>query len=1057
MYSNREILAAAALLLIVGMVSTGIAAAYPASLQDKALANPTSPDLTSPGVRENIEYSPLKTTPVVSGSSARLAPTQPHYFLHEGKTSTGTLASSFNNVVYRGGPTMHISINYAIFWLPNGTSFEQSQGTDSSYMSLIERFLNDTGGTSYYNILNQYPDNVSGTPLNKSVLGGTYLDKTHYPTSGTTTSPLHDSDIQAEVTRAMAANNWIASPSKMFHVFTGYGIESCFDPNNISCTFNAYCAYHSFFTQSSQPIIYSSMPDFNGVSGRCTPQGHPPPNNDYYADPEINILSHELFEAVSNPLLNAWTDGAAREIGDKCAWFFGSVNNDGTNLVLNGHKYLVQLEWSNYDDGCTLSYGPAHSVSIMPSSESNPFPSATIFNITYTSQGSRLWTTTSYTNGTLAINIDQDTQIAITNSAPVAQTEKWCFDQNCGNVSFESGNGAATTYYYFDVLAQHVSVLAGASVLSAPVVFATGPITPNTLGFPQQITVQLNQTSQTIWVQRGTTVSVTSPTNAGLNTRWVTRVSTWIISIAMQIPNPIVYYPQYLTTFQFIVSGGGSYFFPSVTYYDNGLPKTSLAGTSVWADSATAYAYQSVLPGSSQYERWSTTTPDGLVSAPGITISTNYYHQYSITASYQFAGGNAPGTPSLTGNMYGFSVSTSLSLQASTIWLDANSAYSVTNTLAGRIAQERWYSTISEPGHVSGPIILSPTYSHQYLLTLTGALPGSTGQGWYDVGSTALATSWSAYEASPSNRIRLTAYSEDGGSSIPISAGLHQVPILVAMYSPHTLQFDSILQYSLTKVLPTNSIASMTLSPTGDSWYDTGTSVHIVLNRNWDAIGNTRQSLVSYSVDNTATTVDRASSDPTYVSTITMTASHVLSLGFVTQYFISAQGATLSGSQTGDGWFDSGSQFIVHGTYDRAYTANMPYHAYAIPVGFQILANTTVSSLLWTSSSNTLSFNAEHADVKVYIPSELNLAPTGVSDNGMPLAFSYLSSSHLLSFKGSSSFQVGLSGTNVASSFLSSLPDWVLYSSIVVAVGVVLVLGLVFLRRQARKTWPYWG
>jgi hypothetical protein len=948
---------------------------------------------------------------------------------------------------------MHISINYAIFWLPSGVSFEQSPGNDSSYMSLIKRFLNDTGGTSYYNILNQYPDNVTGTPLNKAVLGASYLDTTSYPVSGTQTNPLHDSDIQVEVFRAMAANKWVAGPDKMFHVFTGYGIQSCFDPpNNNICTFNAYCAYHSFFTKASQSIIYSNMPDVHSLSINCTP-GQSPPNHDAYADPEINVLSHELFEAVSDPLLNAWTDSFGNEIGDKCAWNFGSVNPDGSNIVLNGHKYLVQLEWSNYN-GCALSYGPSHSVSILPSTGSNPSPSTTIFKINYTSQGSSWWTTTSDTNGTVTINIDQNTQVSITTkTAAPTQAEKWCFDQNCSDVSFSSGPGPVTSYYYYDLLSQQVSISATAEVLSASLYYATGPIQPSTLGLPQQLTTQLTQTTQTIWIQRGTTVSVASPTNIGVNTRWITRTSTWTISAAFQIQNPIVYYPQYLTSFGYTVSGGGSYSPPSVTYYDTGLPKTALAGSTVWVDSAAAYVYQDQLPGSTRYERWSTAAPSGLVSAPGSSISTNYYHQYSVTISYQSTGGNAPATPYLTGIMYGLSAPISLSPQSSSIWLDAGSAYTLTNTLAGNSAQERWYAPISNPGLVSSAMMLTLTYSHQYLLTVSGALPGNTGEGWYDAGTSALATSPGGYTISSTSRSLLTAYSEDGGSlsSLP-NLSFNPVNISVQMNNPHTLQFSSKLQYSLTNLLETNSLASITPSPTGDSWYDNGATVYIVLYLNWDSAGSARQSLVSYSIDNKAISVDRTSGNVVYVPAITMTGSHLLTDGSVTQYFISVQGASLSGSQSRDGWFDSGSRFTVQGAYSRAYTANMPYHVYAVPAGFQILANATVSSVLWTSSSSILSFKADRVEATVYIPGELNLTPTAVSDDGTPLVFSYSSSSHLLSFKGSSSFQVSLSSASGASSLLPAIPDWVLYPvTIAIVVGLILVLGLFLMKMQARK------
>lgn len=269
------------------------------------------------------------------------------------------------------------------------------------------------------------------------------------------------------------------------------------------------------------------------------------------------------------------------------------------------------------------------------------------------------------------------------------------------------------------------------------------------------------------------------------------------------------------------------------------------------------------------------------------------------------------------------------------------------------------------------------------------------------------------------------------------------------MDRPHVLQFISRPQYSLTTVLQTDAIESISMSPTRDSWYDNGTSVYIDLNRSWDVIGNTRQSLVSYSIDNVATLIDRTSTGPVEIPTITMATSHILSLRSTAQFFISIQGTTLSGGQTEDGWFDSGSQFAIQGAYERVYLADNPYYVYAIPVGFQILANTTVSSVLWTSSSMTLSFSANHSRVTVYIPNELNLIPTKVLDNGMPLVFSYSPSSALLSFTGSSDFQVIVSRTG-GTSFVGSLA--VLYpAATTIVVAGILVLGFLRTKKWARK------
>ncbi len=85
------------------------------------------------------------------------------------------------------------------------------------------------------------------------------------------------------------------------------------------------------------------------------------PNGDPEADAEINIASHEHFEIVTDPQPDvnaAWADSDGFEIGDKCAFTYGFVPLDHSNVVLHGHSYLVQQEWSNVIAGCALSYSP---------------------------------------------------------------------------------------------------------------------------------------------------------------------------------------------------------------------------------------------------------------------------------------------------------------------------------------------------------------------------------------------------------------------------------------------------------------------------------------------------------------------------------------------------------------------------------------------------------------------------------------------------------------------------------------------------------------------------
>ena len=84
------------------------------------------------------------------------------------------------------------------------------------------------------------------------------------------------------------------------------------------------------------------------------------PNNDIDADSTINVLSHEQMEAVTDPLLNAWYDVLGNEIGDKCAWNFGTINLDANlaNAQLHNNFYLVQQERSNADSGCVIWFAP---------------------------------------------------------------------------------------------------------------------------------------------------------------------------------------------------------------------------------------------------------------------------------------------------------------------------------------------------------------------------------------------------------------------------------------------------------------------------------------------------------------------------------------------------------------------------------------------------------------------------------------------------------------------------------------------------------------------------
>ena len=86
------------------------------------------------------------------------------------------------------------------------------------------------------------------------------------------------------------------------------------------------------------------------------------PNNVPGVDAMINILAHELSEAVTDPDGLGWKSSTYGENADMCAWKFGSQvlqakNGSGITFQYNmkgksGVKYLIQENWDRAQQAC---------------------------------------------------------------------------------------------------------------------------------------------------------------------------------------------------------------------------------------------------------------------------------------------------------------------------------------------------------------------------------------------------------------------------------------------------------------------------------------------------------------------------------------------------------------------------------------------------------------------------------------------------------------------------------------------------------------------------------
>src|SRR6185369_1235199 len=124
---------------------------------------------------------------------------------------------------------------------------------------------------------------------------------------------------------------------------------------------SSYCGWHTYGTYTGGTLVkYAFIGNPDQCSSACAAQTTGP-NGNAGADGMASIIAHELEEAHTDPLLNAWYDNRGYENADKCAWTFGTTytapNGALYNMTLGSRNYLIQQNWVNAGGGyCAKSY-----------------------------------------------------------------------------------------------------------------------------------------------------------------------------------------------------------------------------------------------------------------------------------------------------------------------------------------------------------------------------------------------------------------------------------------------------------------------------------------------------------------------------------------------------------------------------------------------------------------------------------------------------------------------------------------------------------------------------
>jgi len=262
-------------------------------------------------------------------------------------------------ISYHGGPVLQSLTKVAAVYWANGTIFTGgpavgTSGAGSDDASLVGYFLNNLGGSSYFNINSTYTDGSGSHIANRVSYTQYWANNTNAP-SGTTS--ISDAQMTAMLQSGFNSGALTYDAGTLYAIFTSGQV-------NLGGGFGTqYCAYHYHGTVTiggvAKNVLYAAMPYNQAYPSACT-NGTAAPNGDAGADSEVNTLAHEIEETTTDMMGNAWFDTRGYENADKCAWNWGTTKSNGTgiyNITVGSKNFLVQQNWVNVaPGGCAQKY-----------------------------------------------------------------------------------------------------------------------------------------------------------------------------------------------------------------------------------------------------------------------------------------------------------------------------------------------------------------------------------------------------------------------------------------------------------------------------------------------------------------------------------------------------------------------------------------------------------------------------------------------------------------------------------------------------------------------------
>jgi hypothetical protein len=253
-----------------------------------------------------------------------------------------TPASAKAHENHGDGEEIPMAINgYSVFGSSYGSnpgSLQNHGGYVISNASFFAVYYNSSSAATLQSGINSFVNNFSNSDPGMKVVtqysangytvsaslgnAGSFVD------SKTTPNRISDSQIRSYLAGLFSAGRVAFVPNtRIYGVYLPNGTTST-NGTARSCT--NYCGYHSSFSYNGQTAIYAVFP-YNNCSG-CSLSGRT------VLDMETIVTSHEIREAITDPVNAWWEASSGYEADDKCAWH---------NLYQQSGGAWVQPEYSN--------------------------------------------------------------------------------------------------------------------------------------------------------------------------------------------------------------------------------------------------------------------------------------------------------------------------------------------------------------------------------------------------------------------------------------------------------------------------------------------------------------------------------------------------------------------------------------------------------------------------------------------------------------------------------------------------------------------------------------